>query len=221
MRALGQPKVLKSAALAALFTAALCYPRLALAPQRLLPVWYLEAVLLLGGTFLWGFVFAWHTRYTARPVFVWKPEPVLFGWVTCLGIVGTLLLYLFLDPALRGKIPEDYPRTGQQWLATTLFSLAFTQLFVVFAPYAWLVRLFQRPVLAGLLTVVFGVVVLGIKHHSSPVPVSSWLLSGLLVTRVVAGLLSVYFFLRGGVVLVWWWGLLLQSRHLLQLWHGT
>jgi hypothetical protein len=40
---------------------------------------------------------------------------------------------------------------------------------------------------------------------------------GLLVFRIIAGFLSVYFFLRGGILLVWWWTLLLQSRHLFTL----
>jgi hypothetical protein len=61
--------------IAAAISALVCYPRLSLWANRVYPLWYLEAVLLLGGTVLWAFVFAWHTKYTGRPVFNWKCEP--------------------------------------------------------------------------------------------------------------------------------------------------
>ena len=217
MRALLQPEVLKSAAIASLVSSLACFPRLWLAPHQTRPLWYLEAVLFLGGIFLWGFVFAWHTKYTHRPVFRFKVDPVPFSVATVTGLAAALLLHLLLDPSLRARTPEDYPLTLPHWLAMTLFSLAFTQLFLVFAPFAWLTRLFRKPEPAILLTVIFGIFVFVVKNHASPTPIPSSLLLGLLVVRVATGLLSLYFFLRGGVLLVWWWGLLLQSRHLFQL----
>lgn len=64
MRSLGRPEVLRSAIIAGLGSALVCWPRIATAPRPRYPAWYLEAVVLLGSILLWGFVFAWHTRST-------------------------------------------------------------------------------------------------------------------------------------------------------------
>jgi len=217
MRALGQPEVIKSATLAALFTSVACYPRLALATQLRYPTWYMEALVFLGCTVLWAFVFAWHTKYSRRPVFTLKVAPGPWTLATGLGILTAVLLQLLLDPALRIRTPEDYPANVTQWVAMMLFSLGFTQLFLVFAPFAWLLRLFQRTEPAVLLTVLFGLFVFTVKNRGAPEPIPPQMLVGLLVFRVAAGFLSVYFFLRGGVLLVWWWALLIHSRHLFRL----
>jgi len=217
VRSLAQPEVLKSAAAAALLSALACYPRLFLWLKRPYALWYLEAVLFLCGIVLWAFVFGWHTKYTGRPVFTFKVGPVPFVWATLAGVAIAILLHARLDPALRLRTPEDYPATVEQWLALMLFSLAFTQLYLVFAAFAWFVRLFQSAWMAAILTVLFGVFVLVIKHNASPSPIPMGLLLALLVSRVALGALTVYFYLRGGVLLAWWWGLLLQSRHLWNL----
>jgi hypothetical protein len=214
MRALGQPEVIKSATVAALCTSVACYPRLMQAPQLHYPTWYLEALVFLGGTVLWAFVFAWHTKYSRRPVFALDLAPGTWTLATVLGIVTAILLELLLDPALRVRTPEDYPANVPQWVAMTLFSLGFTQLFLVFAPFAWLLRLFQRVELAVVLTVLFGVFVFAVKNRAAPEPIPPLMLVGLLVFRVAGGFLSVYFFLRGGVLLAWWWALLIHLRHL-------
>jgi hypothetical protein len=124
---------------------------------------------------------------------------------------------LFLDPSLRLKTPEEYPADAKQWLAMALFSLAFNQLFFVFAPFAWLIRLFQNRRMAICLTVLFGVIVLAIKYQSSTIPIPSLLLAALLAVRIGMGFLSVSFYVRGGVLLSWWWTLLIESRHLLDV----
>ena len=117
---------------------------------------------------------------------------------------------------LRVRSPADYPTTMEQWLAMTLFSLGLKQLFVVFAPFAWLIRLFGKKEPAFLLTVVFGIIVVVIREYRSPSPLlAEPFFLGLLVIRGAAQALSVYLYLRGGVLLVWWWELLLQSRLLL------
>jgi hypothetical protein len=104
----------------------------------------------------------------------------------------------------------------EQWLAMTLFSLGLKQLFVVFAPFAWLIRLFGKKEPAFILTVVFGLIVVVIREYRSPSPMlAEPFFLGLLAIRGAAQALSVYLYLRGGVLLVWWWELLLQSRHLL------
>jgi hypothetical protein len=216
MRSFGRPEVLRSAIIAGSCSALVCWPRIATAPHQRLPVWYLEAVVLLGSVVLWGFVFAWHTQYTQRPVFTLKPGACPFALATSAGFATALLWHFALDPWLRVKSPADYPTTMEQWLAMTLFNLGLKQLFVVFSPFAWLIRLFGRKEPAFILTVVFGLTVVIIRESRSP---SSLLAEpfflGLLALRGAALALAVYLYLRGGVFLVWWWELLLQSRHLL------
>ena len=198
-------------------TALACYPRLSLWGNRSAPVWYLEAVIFFCSMVLWGFVFAWHTTYTKRPVFALKIEPRLFTVVTVAGIVVATGLHLFLDPSLRLKVPEDYPADSGQWFALVLFSLAFNQLFLIFAPFAWLIRLFQNRRVATGLTVLFGVIILAIKIRHSPTPIPPPLLATLLAGRIATGFLAVSFYLRGGMLLSWWWTFLIEARHLFDL----
>ena len=214
MRSLAQPEVLKAATAAALLSAVACYPRLFLWAKRPYSLWYLEAVLFLCGIVLWAFVFGWHTQYTRRPVFTLKPGLVPFVGSTLAGVAFAMVFHLWLDPPLRLRTPEDYPTTLMQWLALTLFTLAFNQLYLVFAAFAWFVRLFQHTGRAAVLTVLFGVFVLVIKSNDSPSPMPPVLLAALLVSRAAMGALSLYCYLRGGLLLAWWWGFLLQSRHL-------
>ena len=217
MRNLAQPRVLKLAGIASLVTALACYPRLPLWLNRSVPIWYLEAVIFFCGIVLWGFVFAWHTTYTQRPVFALKVEPRLFITVTLAGIAVATAFHLFLDPALRLIMPEDYPANLNQWLALALFSLAFNQLFFIFAPFAWLMRLFQNQRVATVLTVLFGAFVLSIKCRAATTPIPSSLFATLLAVRIGMGFLSVSFYLRGGVLLSWWWTLLVEARNLLDV----
>lgn len=200
-----------------MLSALACYPRLFLWTRRPYALWYFEAVLFLCGIVLWAFVFGWHTKYTGRPVITFKVGLVPFIWATLGGLALALLLYTRLDPSLRLRTPEDYPATIEQWLAMTLFNFAFTQLYLVFAAYAWFVRLFQNLWMAAVLTILFGVFVLAVKNFNSPSPMPTPLLIALLASRITLGALSVYFYLRGGVLLAWWWGLLLQCRHLWRL----
>jgi hypothetical protein len=213
MRNLAQPRVLKLAGIAALATTLACHPRLSFWLNRAFPIWYLEAILFCCAIILWSFVFAWHTQYAHQPVFTLKIEPRLFAVVTVTGIVVATVFHLFLDPSLRLKTPEEYPADMKQWLAMAVFSLAFNQLFFVFAPFAWLIRLFQNRRVATCLTVLFGVIVLAIKYQSIP----SLLLAALLAVRIAMGFLAVSFYLRGGVLLSWWWTLLIEARHLLDV----
>jgi hypothetical protein len=217
MRNLAQPRVLILATIAALATTLACYPRLSFWLNRAFPIWYLEAVIFCCGIILWSFVFAWHTQYAHRPVFTLKIESRLFAIVTVAGIVVAMGLHLFLDPLLRLKTPEEYPANVKQWLAIVLFSLALNQLFLVFAPFAWLIRLFRNTWLATCLTVLLSVIVMAIKIQSNPTPFPPLLFAALLAGRVVMGFLAVSFYLRGGVLLSWWWTLLIEARHLVDL----
>ena len=214
MRRLIQPGVCKFAAFAALATALLCLPRFALWAERTHPVWYLEATTFCGSFVLWACVFAWHTHFTQRPVFTLKIGRGAWEAATAAGVVMAIVLHNVLDPALRQTTPEDYPRDLPHWAAMTLFSLALNQLFLVFAPFAWLMRLFRRKDLAVPLTVAFDVVVLLLKARLSPEPFPSGLLLGLVGGRVTLGLLAVLLYLRGGVWLASWFAFLVQGRHL-------
>jgi hypothetical protein len=133
------------------------------------------------------------------------------------GLLCAGALHGLLDPALRLRTPEDYPVTLTQWVAMTLFTLGFGQLFLLFAPFAWLVRLFQHRGIAAAMTVAFGVFVLLLKLRSSPAPCPLDLAVALVLVRMGLGLMTVLFYLRGGVVLVWWLGFLVEARHLVQL----
>jgi hypothetical protein len=217
MRHLAQPRVLKLAGIASLVTTLACYPRLPLWLNRAAPIWYLEAVIFFCGIVLWGFVFAWHTLYTHRPVFSLKLEGAPFITVTLAGIAVAAAFHLFLDPVLRLKMPGDYPANPGQWLAMALFSVAFNQLFFIFAPFAWLMRLFQNRRVATVLTVLFGAILLTIKYCSAPTPMPSLLFAAFLAVRIGMGFMSVSFYLRGGVLLSWWWTLLIEARNLLPL----
>lgn len=214
MRRLLQPDVSQSAAVAGLVTAVLCYPRFALWSERTNPLWYLEAVTFCGSFVLWAFVFAWHTHFTRRPVFTLRIAPREWALATTAAVIVGFILHRFLDPSLRQTTPADYPLNLSQWVAMTLFSLALNQLFLVYAPFAWLMRLVRRPVVAGAGTVLFGVVVLLLKTHLSPEPFPMALLAELVGVRLALGVLAVGFYLRGGVLLASWCALLVQARHL-------
>jgi hypothetical protein len=219
MRHLTQPRVLKWATFAALVSALASYPRLSYWPNRPFAIWYLETTIFLCGIVLWGFVFAWHTEYTRRPVFVLKIQPGPFIAVTLIGLTAAVVFQWLLDPSLRSQWPEEYPVGLSQWLAWLLFSLAFNQLFLLFAPFAWSMRLFQNRWVAASLTVLFEVFVLVIRIRAFPTPLSPPLFAMLLAGKIVTGFLAVWFYLRGGVFLIWWWTLLFEARNLLNLPH--
>src|SRR5262245_18890954 len=217
MRDLAQVNVLKKSAVAASITAVLCFPRLILWSTRVYPIWYLLALLWLGSIVLWAFVFAWHTKYTHRPLFTFKIAPKTFGIATACAAGTSLLLGIVVDPMIRSALPQEYPKNFAQWASMSLFSLAFAQLFLLFAPLAWLARLLNGRLVAIPLTVLFGVFVMVVKNQSSPNPLGAQLFWSVLLVRVRVGFLYFYFLLRGGVLLVWWWGLLIQARHLVQI----
>ena len=217
MRLLLQPRVLNLAGIAALVSALACYPRLSLWLNRPAPIWYLEATIFICGIMLWSFVFGWHTQYTSRPVFVLKLEPGPFIAATLTAIIAATVVHLWLDPSLRTKMPEEYPADLKHWFASVLFSLAIIQLFLIFAAFDWLMRLFKNRWVAASLTVLFGACVLAMKTHSLPAPIPPPLLAALLAGKIITGFLMIWFYLRGGVILIWWWALLFESRHLLNL----
>jgi len=217
MRHLLQPRVLNRSVLAALVSALACYPRLSQWQNRTDTVWSLEFLVFFCSIVLWGFVFAWHTHYTQRPVLALKIEPRLFVVATLVGIVVAAAFYQWLDPSLRAKIPEEYPADLAHWLAQLLFAMFLGQLFLLFAPFAWFMRLCKNRRVSTCLTVLFGIFVFGLMLRSLPAPIPPLLLAVLLAGKVATGFLAVWFYLRGGVLLIWWWTFLFEARHLLNL----
>lgn len=216
MRDLADPEVLKKSIAAAAVSALACLPRLYAWQTRKYPVWYLESVLFLGAIVFWAFVFGWHTKYSHQPLFTLRPDRVAFGAATATGVIGAVTQFYFVDPALKARTPEEFPTDWGQWVAMLLFALTFVDLFVLFAPFDWLLRLTHSIRLATGLTIAFGIFVLWLKQRTTHEPLPASFLAMLLCSRALAGLLSVFFYLRGGVLLVWWCHLLIHSRH---IWH--
>jgi len=215
MRHLLQPQVLKLSTIAALVSTAAAYPRLALWSDRSAPVWYLAAMIFFCTVILWGFVFAWHTRYTGRPVFAFKVGIKPFLVATLSGILLAMVYHEWLDPSLRTVLPKEYPADAKTWFVFVMFTLAVNQLFLIFAAFAWLIRMTKNLKLTVILTALLGAFVLVLKIQSLPASLSFSMLAALLSFRVVVGFLAVGIYLRGGVILVWWWALLFQARLLL------
>jgi hypothetical protein len=214
VRDLARPEILKPTACAALASALLCLPRLLMWSHRSYPVWYLDAIIFTGGFVLWAFVFAWHTKYTGRPVFTWNISVGDFFTVALAGIIVAAVLRWFVDPMAQPTMPEDYPANLPQWLAMCLFTLGLDQLFVVCAPYAWLIRLFQNRRMALILTALFSLVVLLLKLQRARSPVAPTLFIVLMISRLVGTTVSVVIYLRGGLLLAWWWGFLVELHGL-------
>jgi hypothetical protein len=217
LRDLAQPKVLSSAVTAALASCVAGYPRLAQWTGRQHPIWFLVTVLFVCAWVLWAFVLAWHDRYLRRPVVAKNLELKVFGMVTGIGVVIGAIHYFYFDPIVKAKMPDAFPTTLPEWVGMTLFSLAFQQLFLVFAPLAFFSRILNSGRLAIILTVFFGGLIIMAKAQPAMASMPWLISSGFLVVRMVAGLLTIYFYLRGGIVLAYWWGLILQSRELFDL----
>lgn len=183
--------------------------------KRPFSISYAEATFFFCGFVLWAFVFAWHTEYTRRPLFTLRIKPAFFAGATLAGILAALGLHWLLDPALRVRNPQDYPVDFSHWAAHTLFTLSFVELLLLFAPFAWAIRLFRNQTVATWVTVAFGVLVLALKSNASPSPLPALLLVALAVLRIGSAFFAVWFYLRGGIFLAWWIAFLIEARHLL------
>jgi hypothetical protein len=217
MRDFVQPRTLTLAACAALVSTSLCYPRLAGWSKREDAVWFLELSILCCTTVLWGFVFAWHIRYTERPVFIFRIAPKWLALATAGGCVIAAFLYFCIDPTLRQLTPDDYPADLRDWLVRLFFSLGLTQLLVLYAPFDWLMRLSKNQKFATVGTIIFGIIVLAMGIHSEKATLGPLLISSQILVRIVSGYLAIQFYLRGGLLLACWFTLVLQARHLLNL----
>jgi hypothetical protein len=215
MRRLAQPQVMTAAGVAAALSAVSCLPRMLLWEDSRFSIWYPEATILLCGFVLWAFVFAWHTAYTQRPVFTLKIKPLLFAAATIAAIVIGLGLHFWHDPLIRAALPKEFPADTRHWAAATLFTLAFAQLFLLFAPFDWAMRLFRNEKAALWMTIALGVFVVWLRNNSLPTGLPASLLIAQIAFKAIGIFFGVWFYLRGGILLVWWVGFLIEARHLL------
>lgn len=214
MRHLLQTRVLLWATLAALGSALASYPRFLLWADRKAPVEFLVISIFVCAIVLWAFVFAWHQTYTQRPIFWVKWDLKIFSAVTLAGLISANLWHWWLDPVLKQKMPDEFPADGQQWLAHTVFSLGFSQLFLTFAPFDWWMRLCRHQKASVVLTALFGVAIVALKLDAKHAAVSPELWAVLLIAKFIGGVLLAFFYLRGGMALAWWWAFLIETRHL-------
>lgn len=213
MRSLAEPRVLLRASLAGALTALACYPRLAHWTRREDDVWFLVAVAAWAGFVMWAAVFAWHERHGGGEVFP-KQIPVrLWLAALALGASGAVVSFFWGDPLLRRLAPTDFPHNASAWLEHLLFNLALEQLFLCFAPIAFFVRLLPGVKPAAAATVVFSLLVFGLKLRGVAHDLAPALVLGLVGFRALHSAVTVWLYLRGGVWLTWLFALMLQARH--------
>jgi hypothetical protein len=217
MRSLAQTSVLAKAGAAAMMTSLAAYPRLASWTEPTGSLGLLLIMLLWTTFVLWSFVFGWHEQYTGKRVFSLTVPLKSWGLATAIGVAAAAFLLLVADPQLRVTTPKDYPKDLKSWVDMAMFTLAVTPLFLCFAPFAFFIRLFGKPQVAVVLTVLFGVFILYLKLSSSRALPSLWLVAVLALMRVAGGFLTVYLYLQGGAILVFWMGILIELRHLIPL----
>jgi hypothetical protein len=212
MRSLAQRDVLVSAGYAAVITCLACYPRLAIWLDRPYTTLFGSIMILWTAFVLWAFVFAWQPVYAHRPVIHFRAPLKLWMTATLFGVAWAVILRELMDPQLRLTNPKDYPADWHSWIAMCLFAMSLDSLFLCFAPYAFFIRLTRRPEASLALTVIFGIFVQYLKLSARRQWPPLLLVAELIAVHLVAGAVSVYFYLRGGALLVWWIVLIAQLR---------
>jgi hypothetical protein len=204
-----------SALTAAMATSVVCYPRLALWNQPTQALWVLASVLFASAFVLWGAVLAWHEKHAGRPLIPRPWNPRLWAFATLAAILLGVFFHRAFDPVIRSCMPGEIPEDMGEWLIATLFLLGFQQLFLVFGPIAFFSRLLKNRRIAMALTLFFG----GLIIVSKVGPLAahlSWLAVAVFLTiRLLAGFLTILFYLRGGIPLAFWWAVAFQARLLL------
>jgi len=209
---LTRPKVMITALTAALGTSIACYPRLAMWSQRPQALWVLVCVLFASAWVIWGFALAWHEKYTGRPMAPRPLNPRLWALaMLAAAIIGAVFHFVF-DPLIRAHAPGDLPGSLEEWAAMTLFAMAFQQLFLVFGPLAFFARILGNGRAAVYLTLFFGGVVIAAKAQPLTAQLPWYGGAGFLAFRMLAGLLTIFFYMRGGIPLAYGWTLALQLR---------
>jgi hypothetical protein len=215
MRLLSKPAVMRKAAIAALITAAVCYPQIELWTERTKSIGLLCGAILWASFCLWSFAFAWHEEGAGSNIFLRKWDVKGWGIVTLCGIIAAILQLYFWDPHTRELKFVRFPHNKEEWGAMLLFTLVFEQLFICFAPYAFFIRLFRKRDWAAVQVVMFGVFLLSLKLFSNQFLIFSPLVLALFFMRIIGSSILVFLYIRGGIALVWWWTFLLEARHLL------
>jgi hypothetical protein len=211
VRDLAQPSTLRGAGIAAGFTTLACLPRLWLWWDRPFPTGQLVIALAVCSFVLWAFVFAWAPP-VRQPILGWRVDGLSWLVATVGGGVGALALTVWIDPRLREIVPDDYPDSLSAWMAGTLFTLSFVQLFVTFAPFCFFYRLLRTEAAAIGGTILFGLFLLTLQLQRVPEGLGMPFASALLGLRLGVGLLTLFLFLRGGPWAVGWCALLVQAR---------
>lgn len=217
MRSFADSAVLLRAGLGAALTTLACYPRVAHWSSREDAVWFLMSVIGWATFVMWASVFAWHRRYSEREVFPRDVAPKLWLIALAFGVVGALISFHYGDPTLRRLAPTDFPRTPSQFAEHVLFNLAFEQLFLCFAPFAFCVRLLPGARAAGICVVLFGLFVFAMKLQSVAAAITWDMALGLAFFRALHSGVAVWLYRQGGAWLVWLFTLMLQCRHLFAL----
>lgn len=198
--------------MAAVVSALVCYPRLAIWTERPNALWFLGTMLLLLSFILWSFVFGWYPRQLGRPVIQLRPPRSVWALAGLGGVVGAVILLVVVDPTLRGERPSDYPESMGAWAFFTLFNLGFSQLFLCYAPLAFFLRLFRHSMVAVGLTVLFGLGLLTAQLDATGLELELGFVVVLYLLRVVFGAIAAILFLFGGLLPAVTWVLLLECR---------
>lgn len=162
---------------------------------------------------MWAAVFAWQERHGQRAVFPKSVSSKLWFIALTLGVLGAAISFHFGDPVLRQLAPTDFPRNPGQWLDHMLFNLALEQLFLCFAPFAFLVRLVPSAKAAAVGVVLFGLLVFALKLQSMKTTLAWDVALVMVIFRAIHSTVTIWLYLRGGAWLVWLFALLLQCRH--------
>jgi hypothetical protein len=214
MRHLGRSEVLRAAGIATLLTGSACYPRLSIW-DRLEGHVFANLLVLMWCIFvLWAFVFAWHKEYFGQAP-IRQDLPVRF-WASigAAGFGAAVLLRLALDPWLRGVAPWNYPESGMEWTAVVLFAVFFGALFLIFAPFAFYIRLTRNARVSSVATVLGATAVMLLRYLATADDRSVSTAALLAVVFAGQATVSLTLYLRGGALAVWLFMFLVETRHL-------
>ena len=215
MRHLGKTDVLRAAGIATLLTGGACYPRLSIW-DKLEGQALANLLILMWCIFvLWAFVFAWHKEYFKRePIRTDLPGP-FWALIVAAGLATAVIVRLMLDPWLRGVAPWNYPESGMEWTAVVLFALFFGSLFLIFAPFAFFIRLTRDARVSSVVTVLGAVAVMMLRYLATSEDRSGTTAAILGVVFAGQATVSLTLYLKGGALAVWLFMFLVETRHLI------
>ncbi|MGB0581250.1 MAG: hypothetical protein ACPGVU_16245 [Limisphaerales bacterium] len=217
MRLLAQPDILRSAGLASVVSGLLCFPRLQ-AAQRYEEMLIFAVLMLFWCQFvLWAFVFAWEPAYGKAEPLTIQRNPKHWALLMAGGVMVAGYQYFLVDPGYRAVAPNEYPYTFNAWWRQVLFTMAFSELFLCYAPLAFFVRLAQDEEWAMKLTVGFNVFFVAVKLFTMPQAPGAATIIALLILRLGIAYAAVRLYRWSGILAVSLLVLITQSRHLLRV----